>query len=383
MSSGWDTRLAWPGRILTLAATLLVAAASPSGAGPRDLPPISPDEPTPASSSARRGGDPVFLEEGFEGVDFPPLGWVKYGNPVVPDSATWSQTADPPAVHGGVQAALVRWQSFRSQDEKLVTPRIDLAGFPSPDLRLSFWYRGEPFFAQYADLQVHVSSDSSTWTELWKFSDLADSGWAWREEALDIGPWAGGDLWTRFRYKGRDGADVALDDVRIGYAVPPAPPANDDCAGAAGDPVLFEIGPGAGTFLVTGANPLATADYGLPDAGASCTGATCAGKDLVWRVRIPPGHQVLATMDTAGNWDDTLFLVEDCADPVGTCVAGDRQIPDGSTVQWDNPDAGERVLWMIASAWAAGTGEFSVSGSIEPSTSIQPETWGRLKARYR
>ena len=88
-------------------------------------------------------------------------------------------------------------------------------------------------------------------------------------------------------------------------------------------------------------------------------------------------------MTTAGVWDDTLFLVSDCADPQGTCVAGDNRIPDGSSISFVNPGPVTARYYLVVSGYAAGAGEFDVSGAIELVTSVSSTSWGRVKAGYR
>ncbi len=382
-----------PGRaFVVLAALGFVATGFASLAPALDLAfgvahaPISPGLLDLATSSEPVFRGALFLDEGFEGTEFPPADWNVFGNPVLADSATWKMTDDPAAVRTGLQAARVRAQSFNQQDENLMAPRVSLVGFPPEDLRLSLWYYASPVFADDADLLVQVSADSAGggWDTLWRLRDAGvPGGWEWRSLLFDVGAYAGGDLWVRLRYFGRGGGDTSVDDVRLGYIGPPGPPVNDDCAGALAAAPVFDLGPAVGPFSIGGDNTLAGADYPLPEAATSCTGSSCLGRDLVWRVVLPGRHRVTATMTTAGGWDDTLFLIEDCADPIGTCVAGDRQIPDGSTIIWENQDDTERILWLIASAWGTGTGGFTIDGTIEPTDAVESVTWGRVKARYR
>jgi hypothetical protein len=278
----------------------------------------------------------------------------------------------------------VEAQSASVQDEKLVGPPLDLQFVSGTDLRLSFWWRTDPFWFQGANtfFQVHASLDGSAWTELFTLTGFPETGWAWRNTVLDLSSWAGvpGQLQVRFRYKGIDAADLALDDIRVGYLAPPAPPQNDDCAGALAHG--YTVGPAPGGFQLTGSNVLAANDYPLSLPG-SCTGYSHTGKDVVWQVQLPAHHVLSATMSTIGDWEDTLFVVGDCADPASTCIAGDRGFPDGATVIVPNPDATPRTWWLVVSGYAGACGEFVVDGSILPQVSVTSLSWGRAKAAYR
>jgi hypothetical protein len=360
------------GRVLGIPG--LLAAAVVASATER-TPPIPVPEPPRGESLV--GGQ--FIDEGFEAA-FPPAGWTNTGNPAVTGPNRWHQTLDPAYVRSGAGAALIRWQSTRTQDELLATSAIDLSGAPGAGLRLEVWWYGNPFWAANADFQVQASSDNATWVVLWKMSDLAETGWAWRATVLDLGSWVGGNLWLRFRYKGKDGADLALDDVRVGYLIPPVAPVNDDCTGAAGDPAYVIAAPGS--FALSGDNSLAAPDYPLAMPG-SCTGFSHSGKDVVWVFDVPALHEIVATMTTIGSWDDTLFLLTDCADAQGSCVAGDNALPDGSTVRWTNFLMQPRRAYLVASGYSQGAGPFAVTGTVQPGTAVAASSWGAVKARYR
>ncbi|NNE43088.1 MAG: hypothetical protein HKN12_02680 [Gemmatimonadetes bacterium] len=88
-------------------------------------------------------------------------------------------------------------------------------------------------------------------------------------------------------------------------------------------------------------------------------------------------------MTTSGSWDDTLFLVTDCANPAGTCLSGDNALPDGSRVYYANPGPGTRRVYLIASGYSQGAGGFQVSGFLRPTVSVDAASWGRIKAGYR
>jgi hypothetical protein len=286
-------------------------------------------------------------------------------------------------VRSGGYAARVLAQSVSVQDEKLVSPAFDLSASSGTDLRLSFWWRTDPFWFQGANtfFQVHASLDGTTWTELFTLTGFPGTGWAWRNTVLDLSGWAGqpGTLRVRFRYKGIDAADFSFDDVRLGTLAAPAPPDNDDCAGATTHG--FAIGPADGTWALAGNTLLAANDYPLPS--GSCAGSSHTGRDVVWKVELPAGRELAATMHTVGRWDDLMFLITDCADPAGSCVAGDRGFPDGAHFAVVNGGPSPRTYWLVVSGYAEAAGEFVVDADIGPPAPVTAESWGRMKAAYR
>lgn len=364
------------GRVLRSGLVAAAIAPAPVLCAHAAAPPFTTTDPR---SVPAVGGD--FVDEGFEtaGV-FPPAGWS-----YAPAHATnrWEQTAVAEYVRSGARAARILAQSASVQDEKLVTPAFDLSAASGTDLRLSFWWRTDPFWFQGVNtfFQVHASLDGVTWTEVFTLTGFAGTGWTWRNTVLDLSGWAGqpGQLRVRFRYKGIDAADLSLDDVRLGYLAAPAPPLNDDCAGAAAHG--FVLGPADGAYPLSGSTLLAANDYPLP--AGSCTGYSHAGRDVVWRVDVPAQREIAATMHTVGGWDDTLFLVTNCANPAGSCVDGDRGFPDGATVAATNPGPGTATFWLVVSGYGDACGEFTVDAAIRPPTATVPTTWGRTKAAYR
>lgn len=363
--------------VVSITVATLFAVAVPASAAP------DPESRTPPASLPDRGVTPPplrtqFLAEGFE-TSVPPSGWRVANAASVSGVNRWHRTMDSTLVRTGAGAAAVRWQAAVNQDERLFSPRIDLAGVSGAGLALQFWWFGNPFWAPNANFFVHASNDSTTWMEIWRMSDVAASGWAWRFADIDVSAYAGGNLFLRLRYAGINGADLAMDDLVVGNDAVPGAPANDTCAGAAADTayVLTTVGP----FAWDADNTTATADYPLPS--GSCTGYSHTGRDLAWAVDVPAQHEITATMTTTGPWDDTLFLVTDCANAAATCLAGDNALPDGSRVLWANPGAGTQRVYLIASGYSTGAGAFQVTGFLRPATPVESFSWGRVKAGYR
>jgi hypothetical protein len=92
------------------------------------------------------------------------------------------------------------------------------------------------------------------------------------------------------------------------------------------------------------------------------------------------GMVIDVTMTTTG-WDDAFFLVTDCADPHNTCVAGDDAYPDGSYFQYTHTGVPTRY-YLIVSAYASGTGDFWVDGTLTGAIAVETSTWGQIKSLY-
>lgn len=77
-------------------------------------------------------------------------------------------------------------------------------------------------------------------------------------------------------------------------------------------------------LLGTTSEPFTTAsrvnDYAPGASG--CTGAAADGADRAYSVTLRAGDQLQATVDPSGTYDASVYLVSDCGDVNGSCVAG-------------------------------------------------------------
>ncbi len=73
-------------------------------------------------------------------------------------------------------------------------------------------------------------------------------------------------------------------------------------------------------------------DYNLSPHG--CTGGPSTGRDMAFRVHLEEGQTLEAVL--LADWDGQLYLVRDCQDAEGTCVAGVDEQPQGveETLTW-------------------------------------------------
>jgi hypothetical protein len=103
--------------------------------------------------------------------------------------------------------------------------------------------------------------------------------------------------------------------------VQPPPPSNDHCNTATPIP--------CGNFAFNGSTEFATNDYQFPDVGSSCFGSKAEGKDVAYKLVVAAGDSVWANYNS--STDGAIYLIADCADPVGTCVVGADNVAAGQT----------------------------------------------------
>lgn len=153
-------------------------------------------------------------------------------------------------------------------------------------------------------------------------------------------------------------------------APPPPPPANDTCDGA--------IAIGYGAFSIDTDLTSATNDYS-PGSGG-CTGYSANGYDVVYSLNMAAGDIFSVTM-TAG-FDDSIYLITDCADPVTSCVAGDDAYPDGSNFTFTADAAG--TYYLIVDAYSTtGNGPCNIAGSFDAGVDADVTSFSALKASFR
>ncbi len=155
---------------------------------------------------------------------------------------------------------------------------------------------------------------------------------------------------------------------------PPTVPANNMCE----NPEVLPLGP----FDLDGSTTSATNNYD----SALCTGYEAEGHDVVYITCLANGATLEVTMTTAG-WDDSLYLVLDCADIAGTCVAGSDEFPDGSNFSYTNTSGEHQQLFLIVDGYGLESfGDFTISGTNEGGcepVGIEKVGWGAIKSLFR
>lgn len=170
-----------------------------------------------------------------------------------------------------------------------------------------------------------------------------------------------------------DAAAVGTYQAFISCESAPAAPANDQCAGAIALP--------CGTLNLAGSTAGALNDYN-PGTGG-CTGYTAAGLDVVYKVTATVGQSLNLTYTSSA--DASLYIVTDCADPVGTCVAGADETVSGQaeTLTYAFTHAG--TYYVVLDSYGTSTfGNWTLTGSYEcGAVGTTHGTWGKLKTIYR
>ncbi len=305
--------------------------------------------------------------EGFEGA-FPPAGWTQgITNP----NFTWHQYS--PGGEGTYCAncfydpALVPQFETLCFSHTLVVDELYLSF-----LAMSSYYWGVDPYQNY---DIYVTVDGGV---VWSFrADGTTNNYVWDPYGVDLATFgfvAGQTVEICFVYEGSDGAQAGFDAIKVGEVyVPPPPPEGDVCETALPIP--------SGDFSIDGSNVGFANDYPLVYTD-SCTGYSASGLDVVYYTNLEVDDVFTVTMDTVGDWDDSIYLITDCADPQYSCVAGDDAYPDMSTFTYTATVAG--TYYLIVSAYSSGVGEYTIFGFNGGSTTpVETASWGSIKALYR
>jgi hypothetical protein len=162
----------------------------------------------------------------------------------------------------------------------------------------------------------------------------------------------------------------------INCQAPEPPPVNDVCAGAI--PIQ------CGSFSLAGSTVWATNDYTpLASGSGGCTGYTALGKDVVYLLNVAAGDSVHIVYTTTA--DGSVYIITDCSDPIGTCVAGSDATLSGQAETLDYTFAAAGLYYLILDSYGTDTsGTWTAVGDlichIVPTDRV---SWGKVKTIYR
>lgn len=156
-----------------------------------------------------------WLEE-FEGETFPPTCW----DLISSNDVTWSYSAQSDG--NGVASCSY---ANDAQDEKLITPLINLSGFNTPTLGFkvgtNYTYICTSNPDETANLQVLVSTDGgNNWSapvfDLCNYTESGYESWALMPFVVDLSNYAGqSNVKLMFNYTGFYGCQIMLDNVNL------------------------------------------------------------------------------------------------------------------------------------------------------------------------
>lgn len=153
------------------------------------------------------------LNEGFEGVTFPPTGWTLQNTH---PTKNWVRTTNSIS---GAGSALVNWD-VAAQDESLISPTFSLVGYNSAYLNFTAVVGYEYMVAPFAngDLMAEISTNGGlSWTVLWVEEDEGVyEDYAPRYKHINLSSYLGqANLKIRFHYVATDADSVRIDDVSV------------------------------------------------------------------------------------------------------------------------------------------------------------------------
>ncbi len=308
------------------------------------------------------------LAEGFE-TAVPPAGWTVETPSGHGGETTWFQSDE--SAYAGTYSAQVNY------DEALVPQDCRLSfeyTIAENEDHLNFWVSASAYWLTNYTLKVLVDED-----EVFDLAaEYGEENWIFELMDIDLSAYLGDTVTITFQYLGTDGAALYLDEVGVnaGADVPPPPeaPENDTCDGA------IVIAPGA--FDLAGDLTAANDDYD-PGSGG-CTGYAAAGNDAVYAVHLEPGDRLTATYTNVA--DGSLYLISDCADPVGSCVAGADDTVGGQDEVIDFTNEGDAAmdLYLVVDCYGSGNGgTYTLVGVLEGTVPVEATSWTSLKSSFR
>ncbi len=163
-----------------------------------------------------------ILSEDFQGTTFPPTGWTTATNVA---SRPWGFTTTIFTATGqttfnitGGKSAAIGWIA-EDQDAHLTSPAFSLVGYSSATLafktKLGYEYMVDPF--PNGDLKVEVSTDGTTWNQVWVEEDYGlFTDYVTLDISIDLAAYLNNaSVQIRFHYVGNDADSLSLDDVAV------------------------------------------------------------------------------------------------------------------------------------------------------------------------
>ena len=293
----------------------------------------------------------TILQEGFEGVTFPPTGWsIQTAGAPIP--FTWHRTTAGLYVGTGMGSALVGGEYGSPNDEWLITPSVPLG---ATDDAISFLWSGSHLWSSAVNATCSIRlSGSSTWTVLWSLAtdEPPADPFLYRRRVVDISAWNGETVEFAFRVAGTNGADFVLDDVAVGDFDPTATAANDLCSNATLLTSPFSV-QDVTCYAANDMDP-----YTAPP--GSCVGNELSGPDLFYELTASAGDTLQASL--ASEWGAGLYLIDGCATP--NCLAGlyaedGRVLP---SLEYEFPAPG--TYYLVVDGEDGSCGPFCLTGEV-------------------
>jgi len=164
----------------------------------------------------------IILQEGFEDNVMPPDDWTYTGNQDPPYTWHIVDSSDPDVgVYNGDYAAAVKRYHISAQDEKIITPELNLNGYG--DVTLEFWAASWTWNPS-ATVKVIIEGDGIS-DVIWDM--IIDEEWEtveYRNIILDLTGYVDETITICFQYIGIQGWNFGLDDILVYGGDAPIPP---------------------------------------------------------------------------------------------------------------------------------------------------------------
>ncbi|MBN1826238.1 MAG: hypothetical protein JW958_08225 [Candidatus Eisenbacteria bacterium] len=157
----------------------------------------------------------------------------------------------------------------------------------------------------------------------------------------------------------------------------PVVPENDTCEGAFDLCALAD----GGVFNESYNTILANNDYTLAYGG--CTGYATDGPDVVYEICLEPGGSIDVTQ--TGTNDMALYLITDCADPLGSCVIGSDNCCTGVDEYFVYTSVAGGTYYLIVDAYSSTGGTGTIYGTLTGccTSATESGSWGSVKQLFR
>jgi hypothetical protein len=142
-------------------------------------------------------------------------------------------------------------------------------------------------------------------------------------------------------------------------------------------------------ITVTGNTAMATDDYELGHDNP-CTGHRSLGLDVVYKATVGHGCTIFADLRLCEGtpwYDQSLYLIMDCAAPLSQCFGSDEPCVGGSCpdehVSWHNMTGMDQVVYIVVDGHQSyDNGAWVLDVTTDCLVPVEQRTWGSIKSIY-
>lgn len=301
------------------------------------------------------GTETDVLTEGFEGGVIPPTGWTQNYVSGTNDWELGPTGTTASSVHSGAACAVFRG-NYTNYVTELISPSIDLSGFPAGSVTFEFWHMQPDWSGDQDTLAVYYSSDGGA---NWNYLESWGGSVTTYQHRTYVLPDLSNNYMVKFYAFENWGYGVHLDDIRIYNTEYSEPSPRIIAQGSTGNIALLDP---AGDVVFDGVGLKSPGGAGVVGYDNATSGLAASD--------VQAAIDELAAIDPITSLD--VLWAGDFADYSDTILAMDNLYINGELIA-DSIQAFGDTIYLDDHISVDGCGVFG--GGVAPSTILYSESF--------